>query len=470
MNVGRIAAVRISALPVTAMPVTAVPPAPYAGAMSFASDLRSLWQFEGFRRLTVVRLLSQGGDGMFQVGIAAAFFFDPTLATTPEAIALGFAVLLAPFTLVGPFAGPLIDRWQRQRILLVCNLFRLALAALIAVVMLTDGPLWALYALALLTLSINRFLLAAITAGVPRVVDGDRLLAANAIMPTMGTIAASAGAAIGGVVTFVAPQASDVGLAFAALVSAGIAFGLSSWATTMLGRTELGPTHPLESVQFWRQSAALVSELAEAVRYLVARVTPMHALAVMAAQRLLYGVMFVASILMSRHLIGDPDRPEEALGAFSVVLVFAAVGFGVAAVLTPALRDRIDRHPWIVLCLLVGAVGQALLAVTSALWALLTAAVLISFAVQGAKIAVDTIVHRDTDDRVRGRTFTLYDMAFNVAFILAAVIAGVLLPANGYSQPLMAVLVVVYLLVAVVFWRAPRVPAPAPRPSSSSDP
>ena len=95
--------------------------------MTFLADLNHLWRSRGFRLLTWVRVLSQGGDGAFQVGIATAFFFDPTSASTPRDIAAGFAVLLAPFTLVGPFVGPMIDRWHRQRIVLVGNLIRLGL-------------------------------------------------------------------------------------------------------------------------------------------------------------------------------------------------------------------------------------------------------------------------------------------------------------------------------------------------------
>ncbi|WP_062467487.1 MFS transporter [Demequina maris] len=428
--------------------------------MTLASDLARLWRARGFRRLTLSRLLSQAGDGMFQVGIATAFFFDPTQAATPGEIAIGFAVLLTPFTLVGPFVGPLIDRWPRQRILLVGNLVRVGLAGVILGVLALDGPLWSLYGLALLTLSVNRFLLAAMSAGLANVVPPHELLAANAIMPTLGTIAAAAGAAIGGVVTFVAPTASDASLALAALVSAAVAFAASSWAATLLGRDELGPENPLESLRLGAQVRALGTELASGVAYLWRRVTPFQALSVMAAQRLLYGIMFVASILMSRHLLGDPDHPEQSLGSFSLVLGFAAVGFGLAAVVTPWLGPKVGRHRWIVGCLVLGAGGQLLLAASSARWALLSAAVIISLAVQGGKIAVDTIVQRDTADEYRGRAFTLYDMAYNVAFVSSAAVAATVLPTTGYSPWVMAGVAAAYLLVALVYARAPRVPAP----------
>ncbi len=430
--------------------------------MSFAHKLALLWRLRGFRRLALTRLVSQAGDGMFQVGIATAVFFDPTQAATARDIAIGFAVLLAPFTLVGPFVGPLIDRWPRQRIILVGNLVRLGLAGLIVAIMAASGPMWALYALALLTISINRFLLAAMTAGIPQVVPRDTLLIANSVLPTLGTIAAAMGAAIGGIVTFFAPTATDQNLALTATVVAGATFGLSSWAAMLLNKRELGPDRLLESIRMRHQLRELAVELHSGASYLRARVTPMHALMVMAAQRLLYGVMFVAAILISRHILGDPNRPEEAVGQFTVVLLFAAAGFGLAALITPSLGDHVVRQKWIVLCLVVGAAGQSLLAFSSEPWALFAAAVVVSFAVQGAKIAVDTIVQRDTEDHVRGRAFTLYDMAYNVAFISSAALGAVILPDTGYSATVMGALVFVYLVIAAIYWRAPRQARPLP--------
>jgi predicted MFS family arabinose efflux permease len=119
----------------------------------------------------------------------------------------------------------------------------------------------------------------------------------------------------------------------------------------------------------------------------------------------------------------------------------------------------VGPHRWIAGALVVGAAGQSLLAATSARWTLLAAAVIVSLAVQAAKIAVDTIVQRDTADEYRGRAFTLYDMAYNVAFIASAAIAAVVLPASGYSSLVMAGLAVAYLAVAALFVQAPRTPA-----------
>jgi MFS family permease len=424
--------------------------------MTYVADLSHLWRSRKFRLLTWVRVLSQSGDGAFQVGIATAFFFDPTSASTPRDIAAGFAVLLAPFTLVGPFVGPLIDRWHRQRIVLVGNLVRLMLVVAIGGSIAVSAPKPLLYFLALATLSINRFLLAALTAGIPQVVEDRDLLTANAIMPTMGTIAAAIGAAIGGLVTVLVPGVSDNKLALLALGAAALAFGTSSWTAIALGKRSLGPVATIDGKALAAEAIHLLQELRSGYRHLRERVTPFQALGVMAAARFLYGMMFVAAILISRHILSAPGSANSSIKHFTLVLGFAAVGFGLAAVITPAFAHRVDRHQWIVACLVLGAVGQTLLAISSSSWALLGAAVIVSFSVQGGKIAVDTIVQRDTDDAFRGRAFALYDVAYNTAFISAAVVGAVVLPPNGYSHTVMGALVVAYVAAAFVYARAPR--------------
>jgi len=426
--------------------------------MSAIGELRHLMRGSGFRRLAAARLVSQAGDGMFQAGLASMLFFDPTRQSTAGAIALGFLVLLGPFTIVGPFVGPLIDRWQRQRIILWGNLVRLGLAVVLGVLMATGGPSWVLYAAALVTLSLNRFLLAAMTAAIPRVVAKEDLLTANSILPTLGTLAAALGGAVGVVVSFFAPGIADDQRAMAALVASGVVFGLSSWVTTAIKRRELGPVHPLDASHMREDFADLVRGLRDGARYLAKRRTPGDALIVMAVQRLLYGMMFVAAILIARNLLAKPG--DDGLGEFGVVLVFAGIGFAAAAIFTPVFGERVPRHRWIVLCLVVGAAGQALLAVSAERWALYGAAVVVSFAVQGGKIAVDTIVQRDTEDEVRGRAFSLYDMAYNVAFVSSAGIAALVLPDTGYSRVAMASLVGVYLAAAALYSLAPRTPRP----------
>src|SRR5690242_21006367 len=85
-----------------------------------------------FRRLLGTRLLARFGDGVFQAARAGTVLFNPQRAADPVAVAAGFAILLLPYSLVGPFAGVWLDRWSRRQVLLRANVLRAALVGLVA--------------------------------------------------------------------------------------------------------------------------------------------------------------------------------------------------------------------------------------------------------------------------------------------------------------------------------------------------
>ncbi|ARU51366.1 MFS family permease [Cellulosimicrobium cellulans] len=426
--------------------------------MSVVAELRALLRLRGFRKLFAVRLVSQAGDGMFQVGLASLLFFSPESQGTAAAIAGAFAVMLAPFTIVGPFAGVFLDRWQRRQVLAWGNAVRVVITLGMAALMLSGGVSGWIYALGLAALSVNRFLLAGLSAGLPRVVDGPLLLTANSLTPTLGAGAAFVGGGIGFV----------LGLAFepgrvkdsSALVCAALVFGIASLLALRLGRTQLGPERPAESA-IRSEIVKVARGLADGARYLVARRTPGQALLAMATHRFLYGVVFIASILIARNLL-DAGSQTAGMATFAIVVGLTGLGGAGAMVLTPTLSRYTGPQVWIAIMLLLAAASQLLLVTTPSRAVVYTGAALLGLAAQGTKIAVDTIVQRDTDDEYRGRAFAFYDVLYNAAFVGAAALAAFTLPDTGWSRGVFVALAVAYALAALVIWtRGARTPAGA---------
>ncbi|WP_454050536.1 MFS transporter [Cellulomonas sp. Marseille-Q8402] len=428
--------------------------------MQVVSDLKQLWPLVDFRRLLAVRLVSQCSDGLFQAGLATLFFFSPENATTATGVAAAFAVLLLPFTVVGPWAGVLLDRWRRRQVLLVGNLVRAGLTVLVALVMATAGVGPAVYVLALVTLSVNRFLLSALSASQPRVVAGPLLLTANSITPTLGTVSAGIGAGIGFGLGLVLPDGR--GKDVAALLVAAALMTTAALLATRLGRDRLGPDARADATELRRALSTLAHGLVDGARYLVRRGTPARALGVMAVHRFLYGAVFIASLLISRNLLSDPSDARAGLVTFGTVAAVTGAGFALAIVVTPVVSPVLGPHGWITLCLLLAAGTQALLAVTVAYPAVLAGSLVLGLAAQGAKIAVDTIVQRDTADAFRGRAFALYDVLYNAAFVGAAALAAVALPDTGWSRGVFAALAAAYLAAALVYRTRATEPAEVP--------
>src|SRR6202048_937313 len=99
---------------------------------AFVSDLRVVLAERDFRRLFATRLVSQTGDGIITAGVGTYVFFNASTFPSPAAGAAAFAALYLPYSLIGPFAGVLIDRWSRRQILVWSALIRSVVVALTA--------------------------------------------------------------------------------------------------------------------------------------------------------------------------------------------------------------------------------------------------------------------------------------------------------------------------------------------------
>jgi MFS family permease len=153
-----------------------------------------------FRRLLSVRLVGQAADGVFQVALASYVLFSPERQTTAQEIAAAFAVVLLPYSVLGPFAGVLLDRWRRRQVLVWANLLRAVFATGVAALIVAGVDNALFYVAALAVLSVNRFILAGLSASLPHVVTTRDLVPANALSTTAGSLTAFVGAGAGVVI------------------------------------------------------------------------------------------------------------------------------------------------------------------------------------------------------------------------------------------------------------------------------
>ncbi|WP_329366465.1 MFS transporter [Streptomyces sp. NBC_01483] len=416
--------------------------------MAVVRDLRVLLRFQGFRRLLGVRLLSQGADGVYQVALATYVVFSPEKQTSAASIASAMAVLLLPYSLVGPFAGVLLDRWRRRQVLLYDNLLRTALACVTAVLMLSHVPDWLFYASALCVTAVNRFVLAGLSAALPRVVDPDRLVMANALSPTAGTLAATAGGGLAFVVRLVASD-SD-----AAVVLLGAALYLcAALASLRMAPELLGPDSELVQPSLRTALTGTARGLVAGVRHLAepARREAAWALLSMTLMRFCYGALTVMVLMLCRYAWSSGS--DGGLALLGLAVGISGAGFFVAAVVTPWAVGRLGPGGWIVACAAAAAVLEPALGLPFDAAPMLAAAFVLGLTTQGAKIATDTIVQSSVDDGYRGRIFSVYDVLFNVAFVGAAAVAALMLPPDGRSAALVVTLATVYAAIAVAMDR-----------------
>ncbi|MCL8011121.1 MFS transporter [Streptomyces sp. AS02] len=419
--------------------------------MSVVRDLRVLLRFRNFRRLLSVRLLSQGADGVYQTALATYVVFSPEKQTSAAAIASAMAVLLLPYSLVGPFSGVLLDRWRRRQVLLYGSLLRTVLASATAILIITEVPDWLFYVSALCVTAVNRFVLSGLSAALPRVVDEERLVIANSLSPTAGTLAATVGAGLAFVVRLLVWD-SD-----AAVVLLGAALYLcAGLASLRMSRELLGPDRVLAQPRLRAALSGAAHDLAAGVRHLATppRREAAWALLTMTLMRFCYGALLVMLLMLCRYAF--TSNADDGLALLGLALAISGAGFFAAAVATPWSAGRLGPGRWIVVCAAAAAVLVPALGLPFATTPMLVAAFVLGLTTQGAKIATDTIVQTSVEDGFRGRIFSVYDVLFNVAFVSAAGVAALILPPDGRSTPLLVTVAVVYAAVAVAMARYER--------------
>jgi MFS family permease len=399
---------------------------------------RSVRALPDFWRLLELRLASQLGDGLFQAGLAGALLFNPERASSPLAIAGAFAVLFLPYSLLGPFAGALMDRWDRRLVLIAANAGRVVSVSVVGICLALGARNLFVLCGALVVNGLARFVASGLSAALPHVVPREQVVTMNSIASAVGALAAFLGANF-----MLVPRAlfgtGDTGAAsviFLVVVPLLVALLLSlRFANHVLG--------PDDSQRAIHGSAvyAVVTGWLHGVRTVLDRPTVAATLSGLAAHRMVFGINSLLVLLLVRD---GHTATVSALGSALLFVAAAGAGSFSANVVTPPAVRRWGRY----------ATANGALAVAAAieiagaglqLWVLVAGGFLLGGIGQVVKLCADTAIQIDVDDALRGHVFAVQDSLFWVAFLAAISTAAVVIPANGHSPALVVAGSIVYL-------------------------
>lgn len=413
------------------------------------SDARRL--LRGPLRLLVAgQALGQAADGAAQIAFAQVVLFEVRKGATPGAIAGVLAATLLPFSLVGPFAGVAVDRWDRRRVLVAVSVARFAIALLaVGVVALRSEAL--AYVGVVLLLSSSRFVLAAKGAALPRTVGAGELVTANAVSSVAGMGAAFTGAVVASTFVSVAPAA--------AFVAAAVLYGLAATIFARLPRVGGGET----GEQLGAGVVRVAREMAEGVRAIVDDPHIRDPLAAVWLHRMLLGAGFVLLVLVADH-----RYHFEASGYGLALAVTGLAAFG-GTVAAPVLARHHRAEALLPVCFFVAGMAALAGGFDPQLAVLVAGVGVAGFAFQLLKVLVDALVGRASPDHVRGRVFAAYDVVYNLAFVLAG-LALMPLWELGRERVLLWWLAALFGVVGLLFARTAHTWPFAVEPAVAPDP
>ncbi|MDV7246021.1 MULTISPECIES: MFS transporter [Rhodococcus] len=382
----------------------------------------------GLARLATVRFASQFGDGMFQAALGGAILFNPERETDPLAIAAGFAVLLLPYSVIGPYAGALLDRWDRRTVLLWANVIRGVLILVTAALLGSGAGEFPILLLALAAIGVSRFVLAGVSAALPRVVHKSWLVATNSVLTTTGSVVSALGATTSVAIIGVA-GAGDRGSGIA-VAAAAVGSAIAALAASRFHRRLLGP-HADERADYGviRAVASGLRNGAVAVWQSPGVTTAMIGIG---THRIVFGANTLIMVLVLRDTSRAGSLPGG-LAGFGVAVGATAAGMLLAAISTPFTIPRIGRSRTITTALILALAAQTTLVATLTQASLLWGALVLGFAGQSIKLSGDAAMQIDIEDDRRGQVFALQDTVFNVAFIASIAAAALVIAPDGRS-------------------------------------
>ncbi|KZS70708.1 MFS transporter [Mycobacterium kansasii] len=396
-----------------------------------------------FGRLLQLRVASQFGDGLFQAGLAGALLFNPDRAADPMAIARAFAVLFLPYSLLGPFAGALMDRWDRRLVLVGANIGRLAFIAGIGTILALRGGDLLLLIGALLANGLARFVASGLSASLPHVVPREQVVTMNSVATASGAVGAFLGANFMLLPRWLA-GGGDHGAAvvvFTAIVPVLIALLLS----LRFAPRVLGPDDTKRAIHGSVVYAVITGWL-HGVRTVVQQPTVAAALSGLAAHRMVVGINSLLILLLVHHM-----KDADVVGFGTALVFFAATGLGafLANVLTPVLIRRWGRYATANGALIAAATIE-IAGAGLVIPIMVACGFLLGVAGQVVKLCADSAMQIDVDDALRGHVFAVQDASFWVSYIASVTVVAALIPADGHAPAFVLFGSVIYLTGLVV--------------------
>ena len=402
-------------------------------------------------RLLRVRWSGQITDGIFQSALASFILFSPERQASAVNAAVAFAVVLLPYSIVGPFVGTLLDRFSRQRAILFSNLVRSLTLLVIAFLIFNDYTGVEITVVVLVAFGVNRLILAGLSAGIPLMTTPKDLISANALAVTGGSVWVVLGGGIGLGIRQLLDGSSSADHADAIIILVGsLGYLTAALFASLLAKDEIGPRpHEIVKGSF---TQGLI-EMREGFEFLRKHADAARGIAASAIHRGGLTALTLTALLLERNTFNDPADSEAGLAGLSLTLTIAAVGFVIGAIIAPIGVRKVGRHRWMRLSISAASLSALLLVIDRTPVLLAATAFFTALCGQSLKVTNDALVQSKIDDFYRGRVFAVYDVVVNFAIVSFALFAAWILPLSGDSWLLPLVVAIAWFLVANITLR-----------------
>jgi hypothetical protein len=428
----------------------------------FFNGLFGVFSNRDYAILVGVQFLVQAGQGVIQgaIGKSIAFGgkegFDIQNVPSADYLLKVVLALYVPYTLLSPFIGVFIDRFARRRVVWWTNLITSAVVVVVAVAVIlplgsatSEGKAGATIALIVALLAaqaVVRVILAVKSAAIPDVLSGKDLMQGNALSQAGGALFQIFGIAF-------ALGAGAALPAWLVVIGGAVVLIVAAVVAKQMRHVESAP----HDTTFGTEVRRVVHNVIAGVKEIAAR--PPAALGLLSFQMLRYQFwgfgLFVFALYAKNLVEGGGDKADTL--ALLLSGLGGLVGGALGLVLAQKWKDRIPPIRLLLASMFLLGAGTLVFGGLVSVAGFAGMLFVGFFAFFLGKISADTITQQAMPDDFRGRAFALFDIAYNIGFIVPAMILSFIWVENDASRTRVILIVsgVVFLiLTGLVAWWA----------------
>jgi MFS family permease len=364
--------------------------------------------------------------------IALIYKFAPG-STVQMAKVMSFTIL--PVFLIGPVAGVYVDRWDRRRTMVVCDILRGILILLIPLFFMRMHSLLPIYIIVFLVFSIGRFYVPAKMSIIPDLVKSDDLLLANSLVNTTGMVAAMLGLGLGGIlVGMVGVEGGFVidGISF--LVSGMLVFFLSTKLMKELKHERLIDVGK-EIAEVIRKS--VFNEMKDAVIFLKNQKQLRACFGLLFLLWAALGAVYVTVVVFIQKIFSSVTKEV------GLIVVALGIGLFLGTLAYGRFGQKGSGVRTIFTCIFLAGLALAsfVIAVMKIpnLFLAMGLAFLLGFVISPSMVISTTMVHQLTDNSMRGKIFSSLEIIVHFGFLIAMLVSASLADRIGHHVILLTV-------------------------------
>jgi MFS family permease len=400
------------------------------------NQLWSVLKNAEFQVFSWSQAVSLFGDKLNYMALLAmiAFYAGKYGWESSRAISYLSVIVAMPVVLFGPLAGILVDRWDRRKVMIVCDSARTILVLSIPLVAIATSNLILIYAVAFLVFLCGLFFNTSRMSMIPNLVGSGHLLGANSFMSFVGRVATFLGMFLGGLIVdwkwwshlgikpaWTAGFYIDALTYLVSVVALLVIFRRLGQRRQQRGH---GRAETPEVKLFITQQARMIHEVREAFNLVRGQPSVLFVYCSVFMMVILGAAVFVLYIPIIQGAkglgsgLGLGTQGVGFVGAIgSVGLVLSSMGYGLFG-------HKLKKHTVMLTSFLVLGLVAAGLAVSKSFAPIAPLVFIAGLALSPVYIGMDTLLHESVPEAARGRIFSTRDWLLHLTFAVSALVIG----------------------------------------------